>query len=206
MQDFPEHGEVEPFKKYYDGSDPQWGHTSGPGSDPFYTADYRTLISKFIRLNAVNSVVEVGCGDWQFSRFIDFSGASYTGFDVVDSIIRSNLTRYQTDQIGFRLMPSELTDVPSANLLIMKDVLQHLSDEIINTFRTLVFPKFKHCLLTNSYRKLDTPQNLDIPTGEFRCLDLTKSPFSFPGIYLMEFGSTVWEYIRVFYYTDQAKF
>lgn len=204
MDDIHATNEVKPFQKYYDGSDSQWGNSSGPGSDPFYTIDYRSLISKFIRLNSIRSVVDVGCGDWQFSRFIDFGGASYTGFDVVPAIIDRNIANYTTDKIKFALMP-ELDYVPAGDLLIMKDVLQHLPNRTIRSFKNIVFPKFKHCLLTNSFRKIDTGQNSDAAAGDFRCLDLTKAPYCFSGAYLLEFGSTVWEYIRVFYHTTRIE-
>lgn len=204
MHDSDDQTQAHVFQKYYDGSDPQWGDSSGPGSDPFYTIDYRSLVSKFIRLNVINSVVDVGCGDWQFSRFIDFAGAGYVGFDVVESIVHRNTAQYATTMVEFRVMPADLADVPQGDLLIMKDVLQHLSNENIHLFHKLVFPKFKHCLLTNSFRKIETSQNTDVQAGDFRCIDLTKPPFDFRGTYLLEFGSTVWERIRVFHYTAQS--
>ena len=188
----------EPFRKLYESSDSQWGNTSGPGSDAFYTTDYRGFLSKFIRLNSIKSVTDVGCGDWQFSRFIDFGGARYLGLDVVDSVIRRNLERYRTDSITFQKMPENAASIQPGDLLIMKDVLQHLPDERILHFKTTLFSKFKHCLLINSFRKLNTPQNVDIPAGSFRCLDLTQQPYNFSGTYLMEFGSPVWERVRVF--------
>ena len=190
----------EPFRKHYEDPDSQWGNTSGPGSDSFHTAEYRSFLGKFICLNSIRSVVDVGCGDWQSSRFIDFGGARYTGFDVVESVIARNNKLYGNDLVGFHLMPSDMMSVQAGDLLIMKDVLQHLSDQVILRMQQTLFPKFRNILLVNSYRKLDTPQNIDIDTGSFRCLDLKAAPYSFPGVYLMEYGSPVWERVRVFLY------
>ncbi len=186
----------EAFRKHYEDPDSAWGNTSGPGSDAFYTTDYRGFLSKFIRLNGVRSVVDIGCGDWQFSRFIDFADARYLGLDLVESVIERNAARYAGHGIEFRVMPADMTHVPGGDLLIMKDVLQHLSNDLVFAFFRTVFPKFRWCLLTNSYRKLDTPANVDIPNGSFRCLDLTAEPFEFRGTYVMEFGSSVWERVR----------
>lgn len=205
MQSSNDANHDKPFQKYYDGSDSQWGNSSGPGSDSFYTTDYRSLLSKFIRLNNISSVVDIGCGDWQFSRFIDFAQASYVGFDVVDDVVNKNHARYSANNVSFKVIPPSLEDVPSADLLIMKDVLQHLSDKSICSFRDLVFPKFRHCLLTNSFRKIDTAQNTDIVEGGFRCLDLTNPPYNLVGTYLLEFSSTVWEHIRVLHYVAQKE-
>lgn len=186
----------EAFRKHYEDPDSAWGNTSGPGSDAFYTTDYRAFLSKFIRLNAVRSVVDIGCGDWQFSRFIDFGDARYLGLDLVESVIQRNAARYAGNRVEFRVMPADMAHVPGGDLLIMKDVLQHLSNDLIFAFFRTVFPRFRWCLLTNSYRKLDTAANIDIPNGSFRCLDLTAEPFEFRGTYMMEFGSSVWERVR----------
>ena len=191
---------AEPFQKFYDGSDSQWGNSSGPGSDSFHTTDYRALITKFIRLNSISSIVDIGCGDWQFSRFIDMGGANYVGLDVVRSVVERNRIKYESANVNFGLMPDRLDNIPQADLLIMKDVLQHLPNSMIFEFQKSVFAKFKHCLLTNSFKKLDTTCNIDIPAGEFRCLDLLASPFNFRGTYILEFGSSVWEHIRVLHY------
>jgi len=42
------------------------------------TGPYRTSLEDFIRANGVRSVLDYGCGDWQFSRLIDWQQAFYT--------------------------------------------------------------------------------------------------------------------------------
>jgi hypothetical protein len=44
-----------------------WG--SGLGSLVSSTVTYRYIIESFIRLNDVHSVLDVGCGDWQFHPY-----------------------------------------------------------------------------------------------------------------------------------------
>src|SRR5262249_27223406 len=46
------------------------GRDSGFGSLVSSTATYRYIIEPFIRLNDVHSVLDLGCGDWQFSKLI----------------------------------------------------------------------------------------------------------------------------------------
>jgi len=187
----------EVFRKKYDDEASDWGGTSGPGSDPFYTIEYRALVSRLIRLNKIGSVVDIGCGDWQFSRFIDFGSASYLGLDVVESVVASNKKQYTTPSVDFRIMPGELSSIPGGDMLLMKDVLQHLPDQEIFDIRDQVLGKFKYYLITNSYRKIGTAQNVDIRPGAFRCLDLMAPPYNFHGCYVLEFGSAAWEHIRV---------
>jgi hypothetical protein len=164
----------EVFGRYYD-SDPAWGGGSGSGSDPYFTIEYRCFLDKFLRMNDIRSVVDVGCGDWSFSRLLDLRGISYLGLDVVPNIVAKNNRAFGSDTCKFEVMPESPALVPGADLLV---------------------PKFKFALLTNSFRKHGAAHNVDINLGEFRCLDLTAPPFSLNGVYVLEFGSSVWERIR----------
>src|SRR5215831_10339636 len=63
---------------------------SGPGSDPERTVEYRRLLQQFLREHEIRRVLDLGCGDWSFSRLIDWDGISYVGVDVVASVINNN--------------------------------------------------------------------------------------------------------------------
>jgi SAM-dependent methyltransferase len=188
----------EAFRRHYEDDSSHWGKGSGAGSNAYFTIEYRHFLEKFLVMNGISSVVDIGCGDWQFSRFLNWANARYLGLDVVPSVIQANQKRFGLPSVQFRIMPENLAEVPSGDLLIMKDVLQHLPEENILRFRDLVLPKFKYCLITNSYQKLETPVNVDIRIGDFRCLDLQAAPFQFRGAYVLEFASPLWERIRTF--------
>jgi len=89
-------------------------------------------------------------------------------------------------------------------LLIMKDVLQHLPNDEIIKFRDVLLPRFRFCLIANSFEKVNTQKNVDITVGSFRCLDLTLPPYNFRGCYILEFGSAAWERIRVLLLSNSA--
>lgn len=188
------------FSREYNAPGGTWGGHSGAGSSTYSTLPYRVFLESFIVQNKIKHVTDIGCGDWQFSRLIDFSLTQYHGYDIVSEIIDRNQKDFGGPTVKFSVMPPKFDSIPRGELLVMKDVLQHLSNETIEFFIENVFPKFKCCLLTNSYRKLDTPQNSDIMAGGFRCLDLSTKPFNLDGSYLLEFGSTLWEQIRTFLY------
>jgi SAM-dependent methyltransferase len=192
--------EREAFRRHYEEESSAWGRQSGGGSSPYYTIEYRAFLDKFTRMNAVSSIVDIGCGDWQFSRFLNLDGIDYRGFDVVPSVVRKNAELYGSKTVRFAVMPDDIDAVPGGDLLLMKDVLQHLPNKDIFAFREKVFAKFRYCLLTNSFAKLNTRQNTEIAHGAFRCLDLASPPYSFRGCYLMEFASPHWERIRSFLY------
>ena len=55
----------------------EWGYGSGEGSAAINTGGYVRLLEKFIRDKQIHSVVDLGCGDWQFSRNIDWGAVHY---------------------------------------------------------------------------------------------------------------------------------
>ena len=191
---------VEAFRRHYENDSSEWGNSSGPGSDAYYNIPYRAFLEQFIRNNDIRSVVDVGCGDWTFSRFVNFAGVRYQGYDVVESVVERNRTRFGSATVRFDRMPDDLAEVPAADLLIMKDVLQHLPNHEISRHRAGLFDRFPRCLLTNSYRKRDAVRNIDIHYGEFRCLDLNAAPYHFGGTYLLEFATPLWEELRTLLY------
>jgi SAM-dependent methyltransferase len=188
----------EAFRRHYDVALSDWGGHSGAGSDAFHTTPYRAFVDRFMRMNGVRNVVDVGCGDWQFSRLMNFDGIDYLGLDVVPELVARNQERFGGPGRRFAEMPATLANVPGGDLLLMKDVLQHLPDATIAAFATEVVPRFRWALLTNSFEKLDTPRNTDTEAGGFRCLDLAAAPHGWRGAYVLEFSSPLWERIRSF--------
>jgi SAM-dependent methyltransferase len=172
-----------------------WGRGSGNGSHPAATAEYRNFLERFIVMNDITSIVDVGCGDWQSSRYTSFGNATYTGLDVVESLIETNTANFGSDAVDFRLMPDDPRDLPTAQLILMKDVLQHLTDSQIIFYRDHVFPRYPYCLITNSWRAIKYPQNVPILPGQFRSLDLNAAPYFFGGAYVVESWNE-WERIR----------
>ena len=192
------------FAEKYSNPNSDWGgHGSGPGSDPFYNLPYRAFIENFLVQNHISSVLDIGCGDWAFSRFIRFERVRYVGLDVVENLVERNSRLFGTDSISFDVMPDDMANTPPAQLLIMKDVLQHQTNSDIKEFYEKVVPIYEICLITNSYRKATDPTNTDIPTGGFRCLDPRSEPYSWRGSYVLQFTTGVWEEIRTLLILNQ---
>jgi SAM-dependent methyltransferase len=155
--------------------------TSGSGSTLRSTALYRTYLQTFLKEHNIRSVVDAGCGDWEFSKAIDWTGIDYKGFDVVGSVIATNTKKYSAKNVQFAVANIVTDDLPAADLLISKHVLQHLPNADVTTFLAQL-PKYRHVLLTNgvSARSL-SGDNRDIAIGAFRYLDPTQPPFNLPG-------------------------
>jgi len=150
-----------------------WGEGSG-ASGPDLTQPLR-MLANFMHNNAVTSVVDVGCGDWQFSRVMDWSGIRYHGFDVVDTVIHVNKERFASENITFATMHN-ISDLPKADLVVCKDVLEHLPNRDVNEYLDYFSKHYKYAIVTNDIFP-DAHTNLDIPYGAGRALRLDQEPF-----------------------------
>lgn len=171
------------FENVYKNAD--WGSnvegvgTSGGGSTLSATDLYRRYLQQFFKQHAIKSVVDGGCGDWEFSQTIDWSGIDYKGFDIVPTLIKRNKQKFGKPNIQFFDGNIVEDDLPKADLLIVKHVLQHLPNKDVQTFLTKQLSKYRHVLLINGVdRDTFTAQNVDIPPGGYRHLDVTKPPFA----------------------------
>jgi SAM-dependent methyltransferase len=153
-----------------------WGGGSGAGSNPQIARDYMNFLQAFLANNNIRSVVDIGCGDWQFSQFINFGNASYLGIDVVPSVIAANQQRFGVRANTTFVCANPLDgsyQVPGGDLLLMKDVLQHLSNANVAKLLALT-RRFKFALITNAY----APVNDDCENGDTRPLDIRVAPFN----------------------------
>ena len=171
------------FNRIY--SEGVWGRnvagagTSGSGSTLEITREYRAYLEDFIRKQRVTSIIDAGCGDWSFSSTVDWADASYLGVDIASDVIDADRKKYAKGKIAFRV--GDITEeLPAADLLISKDVLQHLSNALVQKFirNNLRRGQYKWVLLTNDRGS----GNVDIVPGGYRTLDLAAPPFEVRGL------------------------
>jgi SAM-dependent methyltransferase len=170
------------FSTIYDSS--VWGKNdsgqgySGTGSTMNATVVYRAFLQDFMKNHAVKSVVDAGCGDWEFSRLIDWKGIDYKGCDIVPSVIERDKRKYKAPHVSFFVADIVEDDLPAADLLLCKNVLQHLPNRDVSRFLSRL-SKYRHVLLTDGIdgRTL-TSDNHDIVVGQYRPLDVTAPPFN----------------------------
>ncbi|HWY60619.1 MAG TPA: class I SAM-dependent methyltransferase [Rhizomicrobium sp.] len=177
------HAEI--FDAIYRGN--VWGSGSGAGSREEVTRGYRSYLHSFLRSNRIGSVVDLGCGDWQIARHMDWTGIDYTGVDV-SSVALDSARQFARPGVRF-LHANALTDaLPPADLLIAKDVLQHWSNDDILAF----LPKLRNyraALIINGFPEaLMNNLNQNIATGPYhRPVDLGQTPFNLPGWFVFGF-------------------
>ena len=137
---------------------------SGGGSNDDNTTEYRQYLQRFIELNDIQRVVDLGCGDFRLGRLMDWSGKRYLGLDVVGPLIQKNNDLYSNQNISFLERDAVVESLPSADLCLVRQVLQHLSNEDI----LAILPKlnqYRFVLITDGLPPV-TPaiRNVNKPT------------------------------------------
>jgi SAM-dependent methyltransferase len=166
-----------------------WHFGSGEGSLAQLTTGYRDFLTAFIAKSGVRTVVDIGCGDWQFSKLIDWSNVSYLGIDVDQGLVDRNNKEFGGPNISFVKM-NIFEGPPAADLMVCKDVMQHWTNGMVTDFAPFM-GRYKYALLTNCADPADK-RNLPIAVGKFRPLDLTAAPFQWPVAKVFEFSGPSW--------------
>jgi len=169
------------------------GYGSGQGSIVNATVYYRRVVESFLDHNRPQRVLDLGCGDWQFSRFIpwDGYGVSYVGVDASPMIIEKNKQQYSSPTKHFQVVcqPSELAALETHfDLVICKDVLQHIPNATVNGYIDVIERISRVALITNdAYPAQEL--NDDIEPGGWRAIDIRKPPFSRKSFVIFEYAN-----------------
>jgi hypothetical protein len=154
-----------------------WALGSGPGSLPSINAPFTEFLESFIRENGITRLVDFGCGDWRYMSQVDLADTNYLGLDVVDSVLVENVRRYQSAQVRFGRTPSDLAELPEADLILFKDVLVHLPNDYVTAILFQAQRKCRFILAVNNFSTDPAAYNSDIEFGGFRPVDLSRAPF-----------------------------
>ena len=200
-------GSLKVFNEIY--SESIWGKGSGSGSELEYCKPYLNFLKDFFYDYKIKSIVDLGCGDWQFSKEINFKGIKYFGIDVAEEVIAENTKSYSSEDITFNIL-DKYQDIPSCDLLICKDVMQHLSIKENKKIIKEVFPKFKYILSTNCVtarspigefiyklinKKNSKKINRDIQTGDCTLFNISKSPYNIEARKVLIFKGEKYKFI-----------
>ena len=115
------------------------GLYSGDGShDEVIINPYMELLKQFIFGNAIESILDIGCGDFNIMKRVleslDLVGYNYNyyGIDAAASVIDSNNRNYGNDKVNFVHMDAtKIEQMPVADLVIIRQVMQHLDNKSI---------------------------------------------------------------------------
>lgn len=161
------------FNKIY--SEKLWGKSengisiSGNGS---YSEDiikpYILKTINFLSKKRTSILVDLGCGDFNIGKnFISYAD-TFVACDVSKVIIDRNRSNYSSFRnVKFKLLDLSKDELPTGDICIVRQVLQHLSnDDILNFVNYLNKKKpYKYLILTEHLPIKKFKPNQDKPTG-----------------------------------------
>lgn len=130
---------------------------------------------EYLKLFKEYSVLDIGCGDCKiynnipmFKKHIGIDVVNITDYSELPNFIEfknQSITEFNTNDIDIEL-------------ILIKDVFQHLSNKSIFTIINKI-KKFKNCkyIITNDFNFSEL--NTDCTDASYRPLNLRKSPFNF---------------------------
>lgn len=152
---------------------------SGRGSTLEYTRSIRKVLPNIVDHLAITSVFDAPCGDMNWMPLVAWRlPVTYIGVDVVRPLIRKLQAEYAGPRMQFEYLDITVGPFPNADLWLCRDCFCHLSfADIRLALEQLRKSSIKYALISSH---VFPNVNVDVKTGGFRPLDLTKSPFYFP--------------------------
>lgn len=148
---------------------------------------YVTAVTKWLRSNGGDQldVVDLGCGDFRVGSQLVRHCKSYTGVDVVKPLIDQHEKRHGSERVRFRHLNIVEDDLPTGDVCLIRQVLQHLSNvEIAAVLKKT--SRFKWTIVTEhqptdveaAIPNIDKAHGADIRLVAGSGVFLDKPPFS----------------------------
>lgn len=162
------------FTKIYEESawgrsdDPSQTFFSGNGShDTSIVTTYIQAIQTFLgSFNRKPDVVDLGCGDFFIGSHVRNLCEGYTACDIVPDLIVFNKEKYKELDVDFRVLDLTEDQLPKGDVVFIRQVLQHLSNNHIKRSLPKISTNYKFLVLTEHLpRHRNFEPNLDKPAG-----------------------------------------
>ena len=130
---------------------------SGEGShDSKIIKPYIDAVTGFLKSHKGQlSVCDLGCGDFNIGKALVPFTKAYVAIDIVEGLIERNQRLFKADHLAFKCLYIAKDDLPKADCVIIRQVLQHLSNQEIQQILEKL-TAYKYLILTEH-----------IPVGEF---------------------------------------
>ncbi|MFK7756161.1 MAG: methyltransferase [Flavobacteriales bacterium] len=160
---------------------------SGEGSHlPELVEPYLTSVIRFLTsFDPLLSICDLGCGDFNVGKHLFSYSSEYTAIDIVPKLIARNAQLFKADHLKFISKDISAEAWPSADCIILRQVLQHLSNsEVLSVVMKL--KSYKYIILTEHTPSGTFTPNIDILSGQGIRLgkqsgiDLLAPPFNLP--------------------------
>ena len=125
----------------------------GEGSYIHNTVQTRLFISNVVKNYDIESVVDLGCGDWNWMKHVNFGKAIYTGIDLDCRFIEANKKKYFYPTYDFICADAVYGKINYGDLVICRDLLLHLPEvEVLRVLQNIVDMKAKFLLSGDQFK------------------------------------------------------
>ena len=197
IENFNNNNIIKAFTEVYDtntwgdNKDPNYKGSSGLGSSIAYNEKtYIPFMQNFFKEYNIKTVVDLGCGDFVIGTLLyENTNIDYTGYDAYKGVIDNNNNKFNENK-NFNFIHLDFTseldriNLKTADLCIIKDVLQHLPNSTITNFMDYIIKskKYKYILIINCYNTTpgnkDNLERQDIKAGDFSSLSALRHPLT----------------------------
>ena len=140
---------------------------SGIGShDPKIIDPYLKALITFLKsYNTPLVVCDLGCGDFNIGKHLTTYSKKYIAIDIVENLINRNKKLYKEDNLEFHYLDIINDKLPSGDCIILRQVLQHLSNKDIEEVIKKI-AVYKYIILTEHIPLGNFVSNKDIISGQ----------------------------------------
>ncbi|RNC83144.1 MAG: class I SAM-dependent methyltransferase [Balneola sp.] len=159
---------------------------SGEGSHlPGLVEPYVEIVSEFLTsFETPITVCDLGCGDFNVGKQLIQHTKKYVAVDIVPELIQRNKKLFEAENLEFHCLDIATDDLPAADCVILKQVLQHISNkEVHQVVKKLA--GYKYVIVTEHIPDGEFEPNKDIISGQgtrlkkLSGINLTAPPFYF---------------------------
>ena len=148
----------------------------GTNNTPFYSGEgshHQEIVYPYIE--AVNAfltkfknpitVCDLGCGDFNVGKQLVKYTKSYVAIDIVEDLIIYNKEKYKQENVEFHCLDITIDNLPSADCVLLRQVLQHLSNKEIQKILNRL-SNYKYIIITEHIPQENFIPNIDIISGQ----------------------------------------
>ena len=139
-----------------------------------------SFVQTLINREQVSKILDLGSGDGMLTSHLDLRGKKYVGIDASKYAIEKATLLNRGVNAQFILADARSYKYSGYDLIICKDVLQHLSNESVQRILEKVKRNNRLAIFVND-TVTGVKQNHDIRDGEYRPLNILMPPFDFDG-------------------------
>ena len=141
-------------------------------------------------------VLDLGCGDFNVGRQLLAFSKKIIAVDIAENVINYNKAKFANNSLEFQCLDISKDDLPRADVVILRQVLQHVSNKEVHSVLNKL-KEYKYVILTEHLPNQEFVPNKDIISGQgIRIknqsgLIITKEPFNFKYKKQQELESTI---------------